>query len=109
MQVIEEENIYLIKEKNVEDHRMMMFVITVREKVIGQINVKMPKRKEEDQEVDLTEEVDLIEEEGGLQVVLEEIEKEEGDLQVVAKEAHLVVNLEVNLVKAIQSINIIYF
>jgi len=106
MQVIEEENIYLIIGKNVEDLRMMMFVITVREKAIGQINVKMTKRKEEDQEVDLIEgeEADLIEEED-LQVVLKEIEKEEEDLQVVVKEAHLVVNLEVNLVKAIQSIN----
>ena len=103
MQEIEEENIYLIKEKNVEDLKMKMFVITVKGKVIGLINVKMLKRIEEDLEVDLIEkeEVDLIKEED-LQVVLEEIEKEKEDLQAVVKEVHLV--LEVNLVKAIQSI-----
>ena len=101
MQEIEEENIYLIKEKNVEDLKMKMFVITVKGKVIGQINVKMRKRIEEDLEVDLIEreEVDLEED---LQVVQEKIEKEKEDLQAVVKEVLLV--LEVILVKAIQSI-----
>ena len=101
MQEIDEENIYLIKEKNVEDLKMKMFVITVKEKVIGQINVKMRKRIEEDLEVDLIEreEVDLEED---LQVVQEKIEKEKEDLQAVVKEVLLV--LEVILVKAIQSI-----
>ena len=101
MQEIEEENMYLIKEKNVEDLKMKMFVITVKRKVIGQINVKMRKRIEEDLEVDLIEreEVDLEED---LQVVQEKIEKEKEDLQAAVKEVHLV--LEVILVKAIQSI-----
>ena len=101
MQEIDEENIYLIKEKNVEDLKMKMFVITVKEKVTGQINVKMRKRIEEDLEVDLIEreEVDLEED---LQVVQEKIEKEKEDLQAVVKEVLLV--LEVILVKAIQSI-----
>ena len=77
---------------------MKMFAIIVREKVIGQINVKMPKRKEEDQEVDLIEREEVFQVED--LVVLEKIEKE--DL-IAAVEVHQAVNLEVILVKVNQS------
>jgi len=104
MQEIEEENIYPIIKRKEEDLRMKMFAIIVREKVIGQINVKMPKRREEDQEVDLIEREEVLQVED--LVVLEKIEKE--DL-IVAVEVHQAVNLEVILVKANQSNNLILY
>jgi len=73
MQEIEEGNIYQIIKRKEEDLKMKMFAIIVREKVIGQINVKMPKRNEEDQEVDLIEREEVIQVED--LVVLEKIEK----------------------------------
>ena len=79
-----------------------MFVTTVKAKVIGQINVKMPKRRERRLEVDLTErrEVDLTERREVDLVAREVIEKKEGNLIAVVK----VVLLIVNQVKVSQSI-----
>ncbi len=84
---------------------MKMFVITVRAKVIGQINVKMPKRRGENLEADQTEgkEVDQIKR-GKVDLVAREvIEKKEENLKVV------VVLLIVNQVKVSQSIILLFY
>ena len=75
---------------------MMMFVITVKEKAIGLINVKMQRKKEE--EVEVTEE-DLQ----AAQKIKEEIKK----VKVVVKEVVRAQNQEVLAQKATQSIFIL--
>lgn len=73
----------------------MMFVITVKEKVIGRINVKMIKRKEDVAEAKKEEEDQAV-------VTQEEIKKEKG-LIVLVSEVVVVANQDHNLVKAVQS------
>lgn len=75
---------------------MMMFVITVKEKAIGLINVKMQRKKEEEVEV---KEEDLQ----AAQKIKEEIKK----VKVVVKEVVRAQNQEVLAQKATQSIFIL--
>jgi len=88
----------------------MMFAIIVKVKVIGQINVKMLKEKEDVVEVEVIENVvevvkrDVIDH----QVVQEEIEREEEDQIAVVNVVVLVVNREVKVAKVILSKYILY-
>jgi len=103
-------NIWQIIEKKDVVHKKKMFAIIVKVKVIGQINVKMLKEKEDVVEVEVIENVvevvkrDVIDH----QVVQEEIEREEEDQIAVVNVVVLVVNLEVKVAKVILSKYILY-
>jgi len=103
-------NIWQIIEKKDVVHKKMMFAIIVKVKVIGQINVKMLKEKEDVVEVEVIENVvevvkrDVIDH----QVVQEEIEREEEDQIAVVNVVVLVVNREVKVAKVILSKYILY-
>lgn len=96
-------NIWQIIEKKDVVHKKKMFAIIVKVKVIGQINVKMLKEKEDVVEVEVIENVvevvkrDVIDH----QVVQEEIEREEEDQIAVVNVVVLVVNREVKVAKVI--------
>ena len=103
-------NIWQIIEKKDVVHKKKMFAIIVKVKVIGQINVKMLKEKEDVVEVEVVENVvevvkrDVIDH----QVVQEEIEREEEDQIAVVNVVVLVVNREVKVAKVILSKYILY-
>jgi len=103
-------NIWQIIEKKDVVHKKKMFAIIVKVKVIGQINVKMLKEKEDVVEVEVIENVvevvkrDVIDH----QVVQEEIEREEEDQIAVVNVVVLVVNREVKVAKVILSKYILY-